>query len=135
MPRIQEALRSRGADKETDIVELVNREILPVLRAVLREVKNVTGAATTITSSTYLTGGDWLALVDATSGAVTVTLPEAASWPGKAYVVKKTDSSGNAVTVSAQSAETIDGASTASTSTQYATINVVSDGFNWYKWK
>jgi hypothetical protein len=134
MPRIQEAIRSRGVDDKTTFVDFTNRELLPVLRAVLREVRNVTGAATTFTASAYLTGGDYLALVDASAGTVILTLPEASTWPGKAIVCKKIDSSFNEMRLATIGTETIDGAATAGTTTQYGRVSVVSDGENWYRW-
>jgi hypothetical protein len=41
------------------------------------------------------------------------------------------DSSGNAVTVDGNGAETINGAATKALSTQYETVHIMSDGANW----
>jgi len=46
-------------------------------------------------------------------------------------MLKKTDSSANAVTVGTTNSQTIDGATTNALSTQYASIEVVLDGSNW----
>lgn len=69
-------------------------------------------------------------LVDATAGAVTITLPTAAV--GYAPIsVKKTDGSANAVTVQRAGAATIDGATTYVLSAQYDSVQVIADGANW----
>lgn len=75
---------------------------------------------------------DKLILVDATSGAVTITLLAAATaGDGFRVAIKKIDSSGNAVTVDGNLSETIDGATTSTLSTQYDTENIISNGSNW----
>jgi len=56
---------------------------------------------------------DFAIYMDATGGARTVTLPSAASVPGKIGLVKKTDVSANTVTVTAAGGDTIEGAATA----------------------
>jgi len=76
---------------------------------------------------------DFLLNVDATAGAVTVTLPLAADSLGAHIVVKKVDASGNAVTVDGAGAETIDGAATASLAAQYDSIAIVCDGYTWWR--
>jgi hypothetical protein len=74
---------------------------------------------------------DDLILGNATGGAFSVTLPTAVGCSGKRYTVKKTDSSGNAVTVATTSSQTIDGVTTKALGTQYQSVAVVSDGANW----
>ena len=54
--------------------------------------------------------GDSVILVDASAGAVIITLPTASTVSGQKYTVKKTDSSANPVTAS--SAQGIDGDTT-----------------------
>ena len=71
-------------------------------------------------------------LCDATGAAFTVTLPAAATVSGASISVKKTDSSGNAVTIDGNGAETIDGATTLALSTQYEAVTLWSDGSNWW---
>lgn len=71
--------------------------------------------------------------VDASGGAVTITLP-AAQTSYSEIVVIKTDSSGNAVTVSRAGSDTIDGSTTATLSNQYSLAVFRSDGNSaWYK--
>jgi hypothetical protein len=73
-----------------------------------------------------------LYLCDATSGAITADLPAAASHSGRVVTVKKTDASGNAVTLDGNSSETIDGATTKVLASQYDCASIVSDGTEWH---
>lgn len=76
---------------------------------------------------------DKLIKVDATSGAVTIALLAAATaGDGFQIAVKKTDSSGNAVTMDANASETIDGALTLALSSQYQVAVLTSDGTRWH---
>jgi microcystin-dependent protein len=70
--------------------------------------------------------------VDATGGAVTITLPTAATaGDGGQFYIRKTDASANAVTVQAVGADTINGSSTSTISTQYGAKGIVSNGSIW----
>lgn len=71
-------------------------------------------------------------LVDATAASVTITLPTAASHKGMRFFIKKTDSTGNAVVIDGDGAETIDGAATQSIVAQNVCLTVVSDGTGWW---
>jgi hypothetical protein len=64
------------------------------------------------------------------SGVINLTLPPAAS--GKMVFVKRTDSATGALTVAASGSQTIDGAGNKALYYQYESINVVSDGNNWF---
>ncbi len=75
---------------------------------------------------------NYTALVGAVSGPVTISLPPAASAGGRIYNVKKVDASINAVTVAADGAELIDGSNTKILSTQYDTIQIQSNGAQWW---
>lgn len=86
----------------------------------------------TITASATLTTSQTVVLCDATSGAITATLPAAAGNTGKRYFIKKTDSSANAVTVDGNGAETIDDTATQVLASQYDSIEIVSDGTEWW---
>ena len=86
----------------------------------------------TITATGSATTSDYLILVDATAGAVTVNLPAAADSAGAFIVVKKTDAGGNAVTVDANASETIDGATTRALAAQYDAITIACDGTAWW---
>lgn len=86
----------------------------------------------TETANTSTTVNDDLILIDATSGIITVSLPVAATVPGKKIHIKKIDSSVNTVDIEANGAETIDGLNTISISVQYQSYSVVSDGTEWW---
>jgi hypothetical protein len=68
---------------------------------------------------------------DASGGAFTVTLPKAADNKGLVLVIKKVDSSINAVTIDGSGSETIDGAASVALATQYAARTVQSNGTGW----
>jgi hypothetical protein len=95
----------------------------------------LTGASllnvTSKTANYTATSSDDLILCNASGGAFTITLPAAASNTGKVVLIKKTDSSVNAVTVDGNASETIDGTTTRTLGAQYATLEIVSDGTNW----
>lgn len=69
-------------------------------------------------------------LVAGGAGGITVNLPSPAS--GKMVIVKKTDSAAGVVTVSRNSTESIDGASSVVLYAQYESMTFVSDGTNWF---
>jgi hypothetical protein len=71
--------------------------------------------------------------VDASGGARTITLSSATLDKnlGKVVTIKKTDSSVNAVTVTAVGGQTIDGLSSQLVATQNASMTIVSNGTNW----
>lgn len=75
---------------------------------------------------------DDIILMNAVGGALTVNLPSAASAAGKVFYIKKTDASGNSVTIDASGGETIDGALTVALTTQYQSRTIVSDGTQWW---
>uniref|UniRef100_A0A7V3ZTT4 Uncharacterized protein n=1 Tax=candidate division WOR-3 bacterium TaxID=2052148 RepID=A0A7V3ZTT4_UNCW3 len=74
------------------------------------------------------TDSDYMILVDASGGVRTITLPVVA---GRVYVVKKIDSSVNAVYVIPASG-TIDGASSHTLLSQWKCISVICDGTDYY---
>ena len=82
-------------------------------------------AVDTKTSAYTLTDDDDLVLVDCTGGAVTITLHAAATAKQKPYNFKKIDSSANAMTIDGNASETIDGATTKSTTIQYTNFTLV----------
>lgn len=66
-----------------------------------------------VTASTLLTSTDHTILANATSGAITLSLPAAGTNTAtRIYVIQKNDSSANAVTIDGSGSETIDGTTT-----------------------
>ncbi len=90
------------------------------------------GNISTITSNTTLTSAYYVILCNATSGAITVTLPDASNNNRRIYNIKKTDSSGNSITIDGNASETIDGILTKSLDVQYESLTIICDGSNWY---
>lgn len=84
----------------------------------------------TITASVVLNTNDFTVLCNATTAAVTGTLP-ASPISGQIYNFKKIDSSANACTLSGNG-KNIDGAATFSTTTQYANDQIEYDGTQWW---
>jgi hypothetical protein len=85
-------------------------------------------SATRAITAATVTAAAWDVLeCNATSNAITVTPP--ANTAGVRFLVKKTDSSANAVTISA----TVDGFSSPTLASQYQSMELVGDGANWYR--
>lgn len=96
----------------------------------------MTGSVALKTANYTATDNDYLLLVDATSGSVTITLPTAVPPAGTGasksrFIIKRTDSSGNTVTVATTSSQTIDGVATYTLGAQYDSATIDSDGTNW----
>lgn len=85
----------------------------------------------TKTANYTLTGDDYVILADVSGGAFTLTLPASSGLGGKTYVVKKTDTSANAVTIDGNASETIDGSATWVLSILNDYIIIQSDNINW----
>ena len=86
-------------------------------------------AVSTVTSN-YTASDNEAVLGDASGGAITVTLPSPAN--AVETVVKKIDSSTNAVTIATPGSETIDGQSSIDISNQYYSRTITSDGSNYF---
>jgi len=72
-------------------------------------------------------------LCDTSGGAFTLTLPTAVGNSGKEYEFKYIDSNfSNALTVDADGAELIDGSAMKTLNTQNETLNIISNGTNWF---
>lgn len=89
-------------------------------------------ATRTITASATVSASDVVILADATSAAITITLPAAASSAGRVLYIKKIDASANAVTIDGNASETIDDALTKANTTQYLSYTIVCDGAEWW---
>lgn len=118
--------RPINASDVGQLVDYLTRELGGVERGV-RDARLV--PTRTVTADTNLTLSDGLMLVDATGGAVTVTLPALPASGGLVFRVKKVDSSGSAVTVSAT--EDIDGGSV-TLSAQYDGVTIIGDAVTYH---
>ncbi len=88
-------------------------------------------APTSITANYTALSSDYLILANAASGAITIALPTAVGISGKEYLVKKTDSSTNLVTIDPSGTQTVDGLLTVSTDFVNDVAAIQSDGANW----
>ena len=95
---------------------------------------------TSLSSGNYFADAitDTVLLCDATVGGINISLPNPTNINGanqgnsKNYLIKKIDATANAVTIDPNNAQTIDGAQTVVITTQYESIDIVSDGANWF---
>jgi len=85
----------------------------------------------TKTATYTATAEDEIILCDATAGIMTINLPTAVGIAGVQYTIKKIDSGGNAITIDPNGAQTIEGSSTKTLSSQWSYYTIVSDGTNW----
>lgn len=114
-------------------------EIISVLPLLLSKL--ITGEASVLgeqvvrytSVSTVLTESDDILIVDATAGAVIVSLPTASN-TGKQYIIVKIDDSANTVTINVFGNDTIEGGSSVVLSSQYDKTILVSGGVaTWLK--
>lgn len=92
---------------------------------------------TIVDSATYdvLTGDDILHVTYTSTSAVTsLTLPTAQCTKGRTLVIKDAGglSGTNSITIDTEGAETIDGEATVVINSNYSSINLYSDGSNWF---
>lgn len=114
---------------QREIVDAVNSIITNFPQFGFRDHRGIC----TVTANYTVTEGDWTILADASATAtLVVTLPAVASFPWRTLNVKKIDSSANIVRIDGNSAETIDGAATKDTTTQWFSWKLHTDGAAWY---
>lgn len=83
--------------------------------------------ALTVVDDVIATTANGLIVADATTGPLTVTLPDPADAANTTLIVIKSDASGNAVTVEG----TVSGAVDPTLAARYDSMTVVSDGNEW----
>lgn len=104
-----------------------NTELTQVLNGVYKSFGN----NQTITSS-QAAENNVRYLADATSGNLTLTLPDAATTGNFEIEVKKIDSSLNSVIIDASGSDTVDGATGATINSQYEAVTIVGNGTAYY---
>ena len=112
------------------IVELVNRELTPLLTAMRAEVNRLGGDSRPVTATGGVLRTDRTIDVDATAGAITLTLPPAADVDDQHFLFKKVDAV-NEVTLAFDGTETVDGQSTYILASVDDGVEIVSDGTNY----
>lgn len=105
-------------------MSIVNRTSLLSSKAIKQPI-------TTVTGNTTLALNNSTVRVDATSGAITISLPSASSVSGFIFNIKKIDNSVNTVTIDPSGSELIDGASTHVIINQYTSRTIQSNGSSW----
>lgn len=83
-----------------------------------------------ITVSDFIRISDDIIIADATSGAITVTLPTVADSGGRIVTILKIDNSNNVIADGADA--NINGSATHTNSTQYLAVHYFCDGFQWW---
>ena len=96
-----------------------------ILEAALKAGLEVPTAKTAAYTATT---GDDVIQADVTSAGFTVTLPAASVQRGHVIRIKKIDSSGNTLTVARAGSDTIDGATSVTTTTQWVGWTFIADG-------
>lgn len=92
--------------------------------------RTIDAHTTTVETTDYTATETDIVLADASGGAMTVTLP-APSLDIDVHI-KKIDASANDVTLATPGSETIDGDSTKSLNSQYLSLEITSDGSDYY---
>ena len=108
----------------------VNADRLNQSMADLSQVVNAPArdAVTTVDAAYTVEFEDGLILADSTGGALTVTLPLAATMTGRVVTVKRVNGGGNNVTIARSGSDTLDGATSLTLSSQYQSYTLQSDG-------
>lgn len=116
-----------------NVLRLYFNQLNNLLGPLVTEINiNNYAAITTVTANYTITADDYTVLSDATSGAITITLPAASALTNRLFNIKKIDSTGNTVTIAPSGADTIDGSTSAIIELQWVNVVVQSDGTNWY---
>jgi hypothetical protein len=93
---------------------------------------SVAKAVTHKTADYSATSSDCIILADASSGSVTISLPDPSTVSGRVYTIKRTDDATNFVFVDDLGGGAIDGDDPYLLSAQYEYVTVVSDGSGWW---
>lgn len=93
-----------------------------------QQFKKGQGDVQEVDADIVLGSEDFLVLVDATAGPVTVTLLRADGWGGKRFCIMKLDNSVNAVTIVPVAGQTINGEATKTIAGQFEVLDLISDG-------
>ncbi len=121
--RVTQGISERAVQQE-DTTAFLNREAVPALKQARAAINARFGQdATIVTASRDVTLLDEVLLVDATDGPITVTLLVAAESTRELTVIK-IDASANAVTVAAQTGQTISGSATHALAAQWDFVKV-----------
>jgi hypothetical protein len=118
-----------------NVYEVRNEAGSPVFAVTPDSLTHVAGfklGAASVTAGTFAVPSNVASMrCDATAGPVTLSLPSAATVPGRVLWAKKADASANHVTLTPAGGETIDGAASYVLATLWKYVQIVSDGTAW----
>ncbi len=138
------SLKIQELPKPTHLEEPHRSYLNQLLRVLEINLENLQRAAdtsfyvgipnTVVDSLTYqLSLSDVFLICDSSSNTVTIELPPVANYSNRRITVKRSSNSVNDVILEADGSDLIDGASTfVLAGTTYDSINLYSDGFNWW---
>lgn len=90
------------------------------------------GVVRSVTVSEAVLSTDYCILADASSGAITLTLPSVAISNSRIYVFKRINSGVNSVIVDGYASETIDGNLTHTLTPQWNSLTIICNGVAWF---
>lgn len=126
---------AQGANRSIDMTDMFfNDGLLYINHSQVTTNKQLQGIKynqSTKTGDYSLIEADLRILADATSAAFTLTLPAAASNGNRRFSFKKIDTTGNIITIDANSTETIDGLLIWELRAINDEVAIISDGTNW----
>ncbi len=127
MPVVDQALRDlpvEGGEDNKSILYYLNRELVVVIRKMLRFINASWGNSVDITGDHIVELADEYIRADATTGVLTVTLlPSSEAVLGvRMLTLKRLNSGSNGVTWVAQGDDLVDGATTNTLSSQYELV-------------
>jgi hypothetical protein len=121
IPKVWDVANSYLIRKLSSVSVVVNR----VLDGYLFDVRS-------ITTDSDMRSYDSQVLANTTGGNINYSLLTAIQCKNKRISIKNTGTGVNTLTVTPSGAETIDGASPWSTTTSYESVDLISDGSNWF---
>lgn len=97
-----------------------------------KTLNGIAWRAVTKSGDATLADDELIVSVSASGANRTMTLPASSGRTGKIYMIQKSDSSTNTVTIDPNSTETINGVSTLVLTQQYQSVIIYCDGSNWF---
>lgn len=130
------ATGSAGSETEVPVITMLSTGLMGVSTGTPTSSLDLTGSfaasTRTITANRTLDATDFTILAN-NSGAITITLPTAASCPKRIYVIKKISAASNNVSIQPAGAEFLDGTNTAKILTLQWSSNIIqSNGTSWF---
>lgn len=119
--------------KDPVMSEYVSRELRRLGAVVVTTDEAPRSRQRTLAGASVVQVTDEVILANAVSASMSVVLPELDKARGRWLYVKKVDASANAVTIDGFGSETIDGATTRTTTTQYDAFVLFAGDTEWHR--